>query len=238
MAYTYTYAQALNAVTRNVPKVLEDQYSAIACNMAMSLIWDAADWRESVEMLPPFYLQPGDQDHGPPLAIVPDDFQGLRRAQIQDYTGRVYVDLAVSQNLNECYVKTIPTAISYESNKKAFRLYPRVSNGYGAPTYMVTGTYKKKAVQITNSTLNTLLPLDDKYFDVWIEAIRWAFFVLDGNQRAGALTIQDGRKVYTGQLATVMNLIDRAVGIQETNDGENRIHPARPLVFPRGWRLF
>lgn len=238
MAETYSYSQALNVAAKQLPKILEDQYAALACNFATSLVWDAADWDESLAALPPFYLQPGEQDHGPPLPLVPSDFEGLRRAQIQDYQGQVYVEvLAVSQNLNETWVQGVPTSISYEAAKKAFRLFPRVPNGYCAPVYFVTGTYKKRAVQITNSTLDALLPLDDKYFFIWVEALRWAFFQLSGDSKAGEVTIQDGRKVYTGQLAKVMHLVELHAAIRDANSGEHRLSPSAPLVRPRfGYR--
>ena len=237
MSYEYSYAQALNAVSRTQPAIIEDQYATLACNMATSLIWDATDWRESTAVLPPFYLQPGEQDHGPPLGIVPSDFMGVRRAQVQMYNGQVLGELAVSQNLNEVYWLGLPSSISYENQKAAFRLYPRVPYGYGAPNYFVSGTYKRKAVQITNATLEAKLPLDDKYFQIWIEALRWAYYVLRGDPKAGRIQMQNGQTFYEGQIAIAKNFIAEAVAVQETNEGEHRIHPARPLVAPRirGW---
>jgi hypothetical protein len=235
MSGTRTYSQALNVAAKQLPKLLEDQYSALACNLAMLLVWDAADWHESVADLPPFYLQGGEQDHGAPLPIVPEDFRGLRRAAIQDHTGRVIVPvLANSQNLNETWVQAVPTAISFEASRNAFRLYPRVPSGFTSPVYMVTGTYKKTFPEVTNETLDNLLPLEDNYFFLFVEALRWAFWQLSSNTKdAGTVVIQDGRKVYTGQLGVVMNMIDHVVGIQETNNGEHRLHPAAPLVRGR-----
>jgi hypothetical protein len=65
--------------------------------------------------------------------------------------------------------------------------------------------------------------------------------VLTGDQRTGGVQIQDGRKVFTGQLATAMNAIEQTLGTENLNKGEHRIYPSRPLVRPRfsgGWYGF
>lgn len=234
MAYTYT--QALDALTQKLPALAEDRYSALACNFATNMIWDAADWNESLVALPPFYLQPGEQDHGPPIPIVPTDYQGLRRVQLQRPDGTVVIpDIHPTANLQETTVPGPPQSISYEASKNAFRVYPRVPQGYGAPEYIITGTYKKLPTQITNSTLATAIPFKDKYFPLWIEAIRYAFFVLTADQRAGRISFQNGFSQADGQLAVVRQMI-RDVSFNEgLNKGEHNIFPERALAPGRRW---
>jgi hypothetical protein len=231
----YTYAEALNIVGRALPKVLEDQYSAVICNLATSEIWASIDWNLTMEALPPFYLIGGEQDHGPPQPVVPTDFMALRRAQIQRLSGEVLADLHVAANLNEVRLCGMPDMISYEAVKRAFRLYPRVPHGYGAPNYFVTGTYKKTPVQITNSTLQTALPLgDDSDFAMWLEAIRYAYYKLSGDQsRAGSVQMQGGRLAVTGQLAVMQMEIKAAAQEELRNRGEHAFHPNKPLASPR-----
>jgi hypothetical protein len=231
---SYTYAQALNIVGGQLKAITEDKYAAVACNLATTKVWMAKDWRESLATLPPFYLIPGEQDHGPPLPTVPEDFQGLRRAQIQRYTGEVIAELSPTQNLNEVYWPGVPNRISYEAVKRCFRLYPRVPQGFCAPNYFVTGTYKTLPTQITNATLNTALPLKDEYFNVWLESLRYAFYVLSGDPKAGQVTVQQGRRSANGQLARMLMEIEDAAGNEGINDGDHAIHPSEGLVSPRG----
>jgi hypothetical protein len=230
----YTYADVLNIVGRTLPKVVEDQYSAVACNLATKEIWDAADWPRTLTTLPPFYLIGGEQDHGPPQPLVPDDFQGLRRAQIQHIDGSVISDLHVAMNLNEVWSVGMPNMISYECVKRGFRLHPRVPHGYEAPYYFVTGTYKKAPVQITNSTLQTELPLfDDSNLSMWLEALRYAYYKLSGSSSAGTVQIQNGRMAETGQLAVMRAEIRDVAAVEARNRGEQAIHPNKPLAMPR-----
>ena len=231
----YTYAEALNVVARQLPKVLEDQYAAVACNLATTKIWDAKDWNESIKRLPPFYLIGGEQDHGPPQPIVPTDYQGLRRVQVQHVNGQVLGQLHVAQNLNEVWHEGLPEMISYEAAKRAFRLYPRVQRGYGAPNYFVTGTYKRLAPQITNSTLDTALPLKDKYFHVWLEGLRYAFYSLSGDPKAGRVSVQSGQRIFDGQMGVLNLAIHEAAATENLNQGEHAIFPSRPLANPRGY---
>ena len=230
----YNYSTALNVVARKVPKIVEDQYAAAACNLATSKVWDAFDWPESLAALPPFYLIPGQQDHGPPQPVVPTDFGGLRRAQIQRYNGEVVRDLKVVRQTNEVFEQGVPVTISYEDVKRAFRLYPRVPLGWGAPGYFVTGTYKTLPTQLTPETLTTVLPLKEKYFPMWLEALRYAFYVLDGSDAAGGVTFSNGQPSYNGQYARMMKEIHEARAAEAANLGAHRIYPERALV-PSRW---
>lgn len=232
----YTYAQALDALTQKLPAVAEDRYATLACNFATNFIWDAADWHESLVALPPFYLQPGEQDHGPPLPLVPTDYQGLRRVSLQKYDGTVIIpDIHVVANLNETSTPGLPESISYDGTKNCFRIYPRVPGGYGAPEYFITGTYKKTPTQITNATLSTAIPFKDKYFPLWIEAIRYAFYVLTSHPAAGRMSLQNGMWQADGQLALVKQMLRDTSYNEGLNKGEQNIFPERPLAPGRRW---
>ena len=77
MARTFRYSDILSIVSKQFPRIVEDQYASICSNMATNLIWYAYDWRESLLTLPPFWLIPGEQDYKPPATVIPADFGGL-----------------------------------------------------------------------------------------------------------------------------------------------------------------
>src|SRR5215471_8114262 len=82
MAKTYTVGEAINLVSSQLRRDIEDQQAAYLANIAQNIIWNKYDWRESIAPLPPFYLTPQEQDYGAPATIIPGDFKGLREAYL------------------------------------------------------------------------------------------------------------------------------------------------------------
>lgn len=233
MGITYTYFDVLTMVGKTMPKAAEDQFAATACNLATNLIWDQYDWRESLVELPPFYLLPNEQDHFLPPITLPTDFMGLREARMARYTeGAIAkIPMAVVANLELTHIKNIPHSIAYQASRACFRLFPRVPKNVGSPTWFVEGTYKKKpGTPITNATLDTLLPFDDKYIHVMVECVRWALMMLSGNQNAGQAQMNGPQMIYSGQLANAMSAIEMMATDQGVNDGDIRIAPSSALV--------
>jgi len=185
MAKTYTYADVLNAIQKQVPRSTEDVNAATICNMAQNMIWNAYDWRESLAELPPFFLIPNVQDYYKPFYNLPDDFHGLRKAFL---TRTVSVppfrqELSVIKDLRITHARYVPHAIGYLPEFHGLRVFPRFPENSGATDWMIEGTYKKKPVKISASNLSNTLPFDDVYFQVWIEAAKWASFSLAGDPR-------------------------------------------------------
>jgi len=249
MAKTFTYTDILDVVGKSLPKILEDQFSSLACNAGTNLAWYAYDWRESLKTLPPFYLTANQQDHNLPLAIVPSDFHGLRKTQLVRYTDQAISkqDLFVAKDLLLTHIKDIPHSISYEASIIGFRLFPRVPNNIGTPNWFVEGTYKARPTLVTNGALNTPLPFDDMYFNVLVECIRWAMLMLAGIPTAGQAQMQSGQVIYTGQLAQALSAIEMMASQEGVNDGDVRISPDQALVphslgtpysFPSLFRLY
>src|SRR5574343_2111303 len=82
MGRTYTWADAMIRVGGQYARNVEDANAIFAANEAQFLIWDAYDWRETLEELTPFWLIANEQDYGAPTAVIPSDFQALRRAYL------------------------------------------------------------------------------------------------------------------------------------------------------------
>ena len=188
MSQTYYYTDAINFIRPQVPATAEDQKAATICNIGTNLIWNAFDWRETIEQFPPFWLSAWTQDYGAPLVVIPSDFLGLREAQLTDLSNvpPAHYPMRVMKFLEPTHQMQLPRSISYEPSVNAFRVFPRVPSGLGAARFKIDGTYKKRPTLVTAATYtSTLLPFDDLYFQVWLEVLRWAAFSAAGDQRAG-----------------------------------------------------
>lgn len=238
MAQTYTIAEALNLVSGQIRKDIEPTLSAYLANIAQNAIWNRYDWRETIADLPPFYIIGHEQDFGPPAVIVPSDFLGLREAYLvsTSATPSRRRELKVRRDLRATGTEALPDEISYEPAKKRFRVYPRVPGGVGATDWLIDGTYKIRPTKITANTLQTtLIPFDDLYFQVFCSALKWVAWDTAGDQRAGAVNIQNGRPVYTGQLGVMHDQIDQMAESEGLNLGDPDIAPTEPLVYPGGY---
>ncbi len=233
MSQTYTYADALNFIRTQVPATTEDQKAATICNIGTNLFWNAFDWRETIEVLPPFWLTPWVQDYGAPLVTVPADFLGLRTAQLTDLSAvpPAKHPLKVLKFLEPTHMKSLPHAISYEPSVNSFRVFPRVPNSLGASRFKIDGTYKKRPTLVTAANYtSTLLPFDDLYFQVWLEVLRWAALSATGNDRAGsAVKNPNGGVHYSGQLGTAMSMINAAADNEGFNLGDTTVAPSEAL---------
>ena len=233
MALTFTYADALNFIRNQVPASAEEQKAPIICNIGTNLIWNAFDWRETIEVLPPFWLSPWVQDYGAPLVIVPTDFLGLREAQLTDLSSvpPSKYPMRPLKFLEPTHMKALPHSISYEPSVNSFRVFPRVPNGLGAARWKIDGVYKKRPTLVTATNYtSTVLPFDDLYFQVWIEVLRWASFSAIGDQRAGqAMQRPNGSIQYTGQLANAMAAISAMASNEGFNLGDTTVAPSEGL---------
>lgn len=232
MAKTYTVAEALSIAGGQVGRKVEDYTAAYIANMAMGLIWNKYDWRETVSDLPPFYLVPGEQEYGAPAVIVPTDFKGFRKAYLVDVnTPANRMTLKTMRDIQLTGVEDMPSIIGFEPSVSKFRVFPRFPQGFGATDWLIDGTYKKRPTKITPSTLQTtLIPWDDQYFNVFVAATKWAALENAGDQRAGQITEQMGLYRVTGQLAVAHEAIDRMAQDEGLDLGDPSIAPSEPLV--------
>jgi len=232
MAITYKYLDALNAAGKVIPRIVEDDQAAFLCNEATNEVWSRYDWRESVVQLPPFYLVPNEQDHGPPSVAVPADFLGLRMAYLVRLTSSppTRSELLVMRDVRLTQVRALAHAIGYEPARKSFRLYHRVPSNIGASDYMVDGEYKKRPTKITSTIIaSTDLPFDDLYFGVMVEALKWAAWKAAGDGRAGQIQVQGGRALLAGQRAVLQERIDWMAANEGLELGDPQIAPSEPI---------
>ena len=229
---TYTWRDVMDIAGRKAGRSLTDDLAAHICNITLNWVWDKYDWRESLTTLPPFYLAPLVQDYGAPQLVIPSDYYGLRYANLVriDASPPTRQPLEIIKDLMPTHVRYLPHAICYVSDKQAFRVFPRIPDNIGSPTYLVEGQYKNRPTLITAGTLTTLLPFDDIYLEMWIETMKWVMWTVDSDPRAGQITLSNGSLAATGQAAIMMNMIDWVASREGLELGEPTISPAEPLV--------
>lgn len=187
MARTYVYQDVIDLVSRQVPRIVESDAATFISNMAMAEIYKRYDFRETLGVLPPFFLVPNTQDYGSPAVVVPTDFLGIRKAYlVRLNTTPVYrQSLQPIKDLELTTVRGIPGAIGYEPATASLRLFPCAPENLGAPDWIVTGEYKKRPTKVTPGTLSSaLLPFDDMYLLTMSEVFKWIAWTVAGDPRA------------------------------------------------------
>lgn len=218
---TFTFADAISRI--GGPRALADRETMYAVNVALYDLWNAADWRETIALLPPFYLYPTEQIYGRPSASVPSDFHGLREVYcvslLSDTTNRW--PLNVVQNIEITHLRDWPRDICFDPSNQAFRIHPRTPDGLGSGSYVIDGTYKRRAPKILAEAYNTLLPWDDEYFDVYTNALAWA------------MAKGQGKKSFYSDYQLSLDSMRDA---ESLNLGDESISPSDALVNPF-WRI-
>lgn len=236
---TYTWTDVLSIIGRKGSRSVMDDMATYIANLTLNWVNDKYDWRWTTAQLPPFYLVPNEQDYGAPAVAIPSDFYGLRWCNLvrTDNTPPYRQPLRVIKDLQTTHIRYLPHAIGYVPDKKCFRLYPRIPDNIGSPTYLVEGVYKKLLPKITTGTLaTTTLPSDDVYLDMWIETARWIMYRLDNDPRAGVINFSNGVVGAQGQAAVMLDLIQWAAEKEGLELGEPIISPEEPLVSQGPYR--
>lgn len=235
---------------------LDSFRQAMACNLALGRIWRAYDWRESIAELPPFNLVPGRQDYGAPWVYVPDDFLGLRKAYHWNYSSgsagarptemNVVRDLASAQVTSLGAPMRIDESICYHEPLQCFRILPVPASNMAAPYHVVDGKYKTvpKVTLASDNTVvnritasniaNAILPFDDLYFEVWVQAVKWALMTLAHSPGTTAAQIQ-GTSAYTGGQEAVMESAIRQMARNENLELANRQQFPREVLATPGF---
>ena len=235
MANTYYYSDILNYCASAVPRMVDSDKSSFIANFAIYEIWKQYDWRQSLGVLNPFYLIPGEQDHGAPMVVIPSDLLGLRQAYLVRMNSSPVFrqELTIMKDLTLTHLSSLPAQICHQPAKQSLRVFPRVPLNIGCPDYAIQGEYKKLPPKVTSSTLSsTLLPFDDVYFFNMIEVFKWAGWHAAGDPRAGGVQNNNhGQSQYAGQYAAAQEAIDQMAETEGFELGDVSIAPKEPLAL-------
>jgi hypothetical protein len=173
MPATLTAGNLLDLVALKFPRILTDGFGGRAADEVQAYIWKLYPWKVSIADLIPFNLVVEEPDYGPPVLVVPPDFQGFHQVRLRCWDGRTY-PVKPKPDLPISFAPGMPDEIAYMPKAQAFRIHPRPF--YSAPDWWIEGEYKKAPIKINNENLNSaIIPWDDMYSIVFRKGLIWQF---------------------------------------------------------------
>lgn len=208
--------------------------SIYACHIVNSFIWTAYPWNWTKQTLTQITLSDGVQDYslgGTDLTT----FYRFVNLEIQNTS----VSPTASRFLNQKSHLSVELvqkggidtirSYSWEAVLNKIRLESCVSVPSGT-TLVLNGEFQKQPTTVTGSNLTTAFAMPDHYFQVFVEGLRWKFYELTDDSRAGTTQFVRSRPVFTGQLSTFMTAFEAMKEAEDFSDGED-------VIFPSGGTL-
>jgi len=243
---TLTPQDAINTARDMNHKIPIVTVQAYVCNQVNSIIWTAAPWNWTQAALTAITLVDGTQDYALASADAALFYRivNLRLART-DLSPVKFTELNQKNHLGvELERKAGIDGIrnfSYEPAIAKIRLDYAASVS-GTTVLALQGEYQKTPTAITQSTLGTVLVQPDHYFNVFLAGVRWMFYDLADDPRAGSATeITVGRKAYSGQLGVFHAGLDAMKQAEDFSDGEELNFPSEPYgatTQGSGWGIY
>jgi hypothetical protein len=130
---------------------------------------------------------------------------------------------------------------SWEPEIAKIRLDYAASVG-GTAVLALQGEYQKTPTAITQANVTTSLIQPDHYFNVFLAGVRWMFYDLADDPRAGtAQEITLGRRSFSGQLGVFMAMLDDMKRAEDFSDGEELNFPSEGYganTQGSGWGIY
>lgn len=219
VAYTKPFVKNIPTAALDLP----------ACDTLNAMIWRYWFWKWSMGSLTPIVAVDGTQDY----TVANADFYRLWRARLTqtNVTPNVVIEKDVvgflSPNLVASGGPWSIQAVSYNDALSKIRLDAAASVPTGV-TWQIDGDYQKKPTKLT--TTATDIPFADLYFDVALEGLKWKYYQLADDPRAGTQTTDGkGNGGYTGQLGIFMGLLDGMARAEGKGYGDSQRFPSEPL---------
>lgn len=230
---TYTWQDAINFVGKYVKGVPTSALDATAADTVDATIWRAWFWKWSMKNLTPILLVNNTQDY----TIADSDFYRLYRGRLRrtDTSPVTVREKSVvnflSPNLEQTgSIETIGS-ISYNYELGKLRLDKAASVPSGVAV-QIEGDYQFKQTKITSPTTAIVFP--EYYFDVAIEGIKWKYYQLVGDAKAGTMQMdKHGNRVYTGQLGIFRDAVKAMAEAEGMGQGDAQRFPDDPLGVGR-----
>lgn len=238
MASTYTWQDAITFVKPFVKSIPTSTLDVLACDQTNSAIWTAFPWNWATFSLTSatseLSLIDGRQDYPIGTTTAGGFFQLLRaRITRTDVTPWVIRDKDILQWLapnveQEGGIDTIQAvAIVGQNLTNQIRLDCAASVPTGT-AYQIDGEYWAQPIKVTSTGTTIVFP--DQYFGVVLEGLRWRYYALGDDKRAGNMQVDSsGRKTYTGQWGVFMAALQDMVDSQDYADGFQNRFPESTL---------
>lgn len=213
-------------------------------NQVNSMIWTAAPWtwtQAALTAITPLINGTQDYAHSQTdlyrivnLRLARTD---LSPVKYQELTQKTHLGVELERKAGIDGIRNF----SFEPAINKIRLDYAASVG-GTAVLALQGEYQKKPTAITQSTLTTVLTQPDEYFNVFLAGVRWMFYDLADDSRAGtSQEVTLGRKVFSGQLGVFMAFLDAMKQAEDFSDGEELNFPSEPYgatTQGSGWGIY
>lgn len=92
------------------------------------------------------------------------------------------------------------------------------------------GYYQYSPAKITNDKMQTAFPFPDEYYEVFTEGLKWKFYSLSDDPRAGTvMAAKNGAVQYSGQLAVFYDALVEMARTEDLSNGDDFEFPEAPL---------
>lgn len=231
---TYTYQNAIDHVSKYVKGVPTTTIDVVAVDHVDSIIWRFWFWKWSLAALTSISWVDGQQDY----TIADASFYRLWRARFTrtDVTPNIIREKNVVQFLspNKEQSGTIDsiTGVSYDYVTGKIRLDKSASVPSGVAV-QIDGDFQKTHTKLTATSSSVVFP--EIYFDILIEGIKWKYYDLISDSRAGNVQIDKSthKRVYTGQLGIFYDNLMQMAEAEGMGLGDSNRFPDDPLGSAR-----
>ena len=203
MSSTYTAYDAFEYAERFISGQDLDRFLPRILDDVHRILWMYAPWRWTLDLFPQFSLVSNTQDY---TVTLPSDFLFLQEAKIADGKNIIHLHCGATFPATVNLISGAPSQISIQTvgSNSVARIFPCPGQfPVGATAQKLIAIYKKNAPKVDRETAQEAgyILLPDEYFWVYLEGVLWRAMKWAQDPRAGSVTVQDDKIVYTGQLA-------------------------------------
>lgn len=240
---TYTWSNVLDVVRPFTKSIPTSTLDVTVVDQVNSAIWKSFYWRWAVATLTSasgvLNLVDGVQDYAIGTTTGAGFYRlwpghiRITRSDISPIIAREKDVVAwLSPNLEQKGNIDAIQAIAYEPVTSGLRL-DRAASVTGTEAYRIDGEYQFLPVKITTSASTIVFP--DQYLSVAIEGVKWKYYQLGDDSRAGEMTTDaSGRVQYTGQLAAFQSELHAMREQEDTGKGDGQRFPGDAIGVGRG----
>jgi len=234
VASTYSWDNVLTFVKPYVASIPTGTLDVLACDRVNRIMWRAAPFRWTQANITAVSLTDTAQDY----ALTDTNLYRLLRARITRTD--ISPNLSSALDILEWLEPTLEVsngmyairACSMIATTSTVRMDVAVSVPSGV-AMSFRGEYQIVPSKVTTTT-GTIIAFPDDYIDCAIEGLKWVYMVLAKDVRAGgANTTSKGDRVFTGQYATFMALLDEMKEAEQLGNEQGQRFPESPLGVGR-----
>lgn len=209
------------------------------CDVINSMMWVSYPWSWSVLSFTPINLSNGVQDYNP------TDTNILRpiaaRVVRTDITPNEWRELGFLQNLAPELSRLggLDTlkAIRWIAGSNIIRFDIAIGIS-GTQTLQFQGEYQAVCPKIDETNLDVPFRFPDRYYNVFIEGLKWKIYQLADDPRAGTVQYTKNgvmNRVYTGQLGIFMDALFMMARTEDLGTGDQFMFPDSPFGVGRSY---